>query len=67
MTDQKKEIPAGMIPVERVAKQKGIDAKKVIEMVRDGSYVGQIIDGACYVRSSMSKYKLFAPFAPVAK
>jgi hypothetical protein len=49
MADSKNEVPEGVMPVEIFAKQKGIDEKKVTDMVRDGFYIGQIIDGKWYI------------------
>lgn len=41
--------PAGMIHVNDFAKEKGMDPKKVIDMVRDGFYVGRIHNDEWYV------------------
>ena len=49
MIDQKI-IPDGMIHIEIFAKQNGKTEEQVVEMVRDGLYVGQIIDGTWYVK-----------------
>ncbi len=41
--------PDGMIPVADFAQDRGINEEKVIEMIKDGFYVGRIIDGNWYV------------------
>jgi len=48
MIDQKR-IPDGMIPIEIFAKQNGMTNQQVVDMVRDGLYAGQIVDGEWYV------------------
>jgi hypothetical protein len=42
-------IPENMLPVEEFAKTKGIDPAKVVSMIRDGFYVGQLVDEKWYV------------------
>lgn len=45
-------VPEGMIAVEDFAKLKGISASKVVEMIRDGFYVGRKIEEEWLVDSS---------------
>ncbi|KZY74211.1 hypothetical protein A3740_17220 [Oleiphilus sp. HI0068] len=40
-----------MIPVEQYAEIKGISTEKAIEMIRDGSYVGRLVEKQWYVYS----------------
>lgn len=43
-------IPEGMIPIGELAKRKNISPELAIDMVRDGVYIGQKIDGSWYVK-----------------
>ena len=43
-------IPEGMIPIGEFAKRKGISPDRAIDMVRDGYFVGQKIEGSWYVK-----------------
>lgn len=51
MADQAQNSPQGMLPIEDFAKAKQIETAKCIEMVRDGFYDGQLINGAWYVNA----------------
>jgi hypothetical protein len=47
-----------MIPVSEFGKLKGLSDKKVIDMIREGSYAGKIIDGDWYIqRQELQKEK----------
>lgn len=48
------EAPEGMISVEEFAKIKGISSSKVIDMIRDGFYVGRKVGDEWFVTSSES-------------
>ena len=43
------EIPAGMVPVGDFASQHGIDEDAVVAGIKDGDYVGRVVDGNWYV------------------
>ncbi len=55
------------MPVDEFAKMKGIPEKKVIEMIRDGFYMGQIKEGSWYVsreeitKEDVAAHKNLAP------
>lgn len=51
------EIPDGMIPVADFARLKGIDEKKIIEMIREGFYNGRKIGDDWFVEQSESGSK----------
>lgn len=53
MANQK--IPEGMIPIEEFGKRKGIKKEKVISMIKDGFYIGRVIDEEWYVEQSELK------------
>jgi hypothetical protein len=46
------EVPEGMISVEEFAKLKGIAPSKVVDMIRDGFYVGRKVDEEWFVDNS---------------
>lgn len=45
-------VPEGMIPMEEFAKRKGIAPDKVIKMIKDGFYSGQLVGERWYVEPS---------------
>lgn len=45
-------IPEGMMPVAEFAKLKGVTAEKVIDMIRDGFYVGRKVSDDWYIDKS---------------
>lgn len=48
-------IPEGMIPVAKFSQLRGIKEEKVIEMIKDGFYMGRIVDNNWYINSSELK------------
>ena len=42
--------PEGMIPVEEFARQRGTVPEKVVQMIKDGSYVGQVVGDRWFVQ-----------------
>lgn len=55
------EAPDGMIHVDEYAKLKGLTSSKVIEMIREGFYVGRKVGEDWYVDSSESKVSASKP------
>ena len=45
-------IPEGMMPVAEFGKLKGIAAEKVVDMIRDGFYVGRIVGDDWFIDKS---------------
>ena len=41
--------PEGMIPVEEFARQRGTGPEKVVQMIKDGAYVGQVVGDRWFV------------------
>ncbi len=46
------QAPAGMISVEEFGERKGINKEKVIKMIKDGFYVGRVVDEEWFIASS---------------
>ncbi len=46
------QVPAGMISAEEFGKRKGIDKEKIIKMIKDGFYVGRVIEEEWFVEPS---------------
>ncbi|MDK2779469.1 MAG: hypothetical protein KYX62_17630 [Pseudomonadota bacterium] len=58
------EIPQGMIHVDEFARLKGLPSPKVIEMIRDGFYIGRKVGEEWYVNASESTGSASKPSSP---
>lgn len=47
--------PPNMIPIEKFATQLGITSDRAIALIRDGTYIGQIVQGQWYARADQSE------------
>jgi hypothetical protein len=56
------EVPEGMIPVEEFAKLKGIDSAKIINMIRDGFYVGRKVGEDWFIDSDETTKDELTPY-----
>jgi hypothetical protein len=56
------EAPEGMIPVKEFAKLKGIDSAKIINMIRDGFYVGRKVGEDWFIDSDETTKDELTPY-----
>ena len=66
------DAPEGMMPVAEFGKLKGMTAEKVIDMIRDGFYVGRKVGDEWFIDKSelqdkSSKHKTNSPSARASK